>query len=381
MRILHLAFEDHRRPGSGGGSLRNREINTRLVAGGHEVTVVTANYPGARARTEDGVSYRQCGVARGYAPSLISHQLTLPRVVRAANRTARPDIIVEEFAPLTSSLGVGHWSSTPTVGVAQGFFAEEKARQYHLPRGLLMRVQRWGTRSHDDLIAVSADVAARLRAEAPAARIAVIANGVDSEAADAARAHAAPSGPPTEPYLLFLGRLEIDQKGLDVLLAAMGQVSTGVRLIVAGEGKDRAAVEREVRARNLEARVKLIGAVHGEAKWRLLAGAGVLVLPSRYETFGISPLEAMACGTAVVASDLACLRELVPTSAGTLVPAEDPRALAEAINQLVATPERLAQMGAAGPEVARAYSWEAIADAQLEVYRSVVERNRSWVEV
>ena len=382
MRILHLAFEDHRRPGSGGGSLRNREINARLAAQGHDIDVVTANYAGARPRVEDGVNYRQRGLRRGYAPSLLSHQLCLPAVVRrATRRQTRPDIIVEEFAPLTSSLGVGHWTSTPTVGVAQGFFAEEKAREYHLPRRPLVSIQRWGTRSHGDLIAVSEDVAARLRTQAPSARVTVIANGVDIDAADAARASVAGTSAVEGRFLLFLGRLEIQQKGLDILLAAMEGVASDVKLKIAGEGKDRRVIERDIQARNLGGRVELVGAVHGERKWQLLARAALLVQPSRYETFGISPLEAMACATPVVASDLACLRELVPVSAGALVPPEDPRALAEAIDALLASPQRLANMAAAGPETARDYSWAAIADAQLEIYRSVVERNASWVSV
>ncbi len=381
MRILHLAFEDHRRPGSGGGSLRNREINARLASMGHDIDVVTANYAGARPRVEDGVHYRQCGLARGYAPSLLSHQMCLPRVVAAATRRGpAPDIIVEEFAPLTSSLGVGHWTRVPTVGVAQGFFAEEKAREYHLPRRPLVGIQRWGTRSHADLIAVSEDVAARLRAEAPAARVAVIANGVDTDAADAGRASVA-AQPPGRRFLLFLGRLEIRQKGLDVLLAAMEQVNPDVNLVIAGEGKDRTEIERDIQARRLGARVQLVGAVHGERKWELLAGAALLLAPSRYETFGITPLEAMACGVPVVASDLACLRELIPATAGVHVPREDPHALAAAINALLAAPGRRAAMAAAGPETARHYSWQSIADAQCQIYASVAGRRTSWVGV
>jgi glycosyltransferase involved in cell wall biosynthesis len=379
VRILHLAFEDHRRPGSGGGSLRNREINSRLARLGYEIDVVTTNYPGAAPREEDGVSYRQRGLRRGYAPSLISHQLCLPWLVARANRRAECDLIVEEFAPLTSSLGVGHWTPKPTVGVAQGFFAEEKARQYHLPRRVLCGIQAWGTRSHPDLIAVSEDVAARVRATSPSASVTVIPNGVDWEAASRARARRSVAA---EPYGLFLGRLEIHQKGLDVLLAALAEVSTLRRLVIAGDGKDRNQLERAIRSRGLGDRIELAGAVHGESKWGLLAGATMLIVPSRYETFGITALEAMACGTPVIMSDLACLRELVPGSAGMHCRTEDPVALAQAIDSLMQAPERRRAMAARGPEIAEPYGWDDIARRQAEVYEAAVSRRvRPWIPV
>jgi glycosyltransferase involved in cell wall biosynthesis len=365
MRVLHLAFEDHLRPGSGGGSLRNREINARLAAMGHEIDVVAANYPDARTRVEDGVHYRHYGLRRGYAPSLISHQLCLPAIVGATMFRRPPDVIVEEFAPLASSLGVGNWTSRPSVGVAQGFFAEEKARQYRLPPHALLAVQGWGTRSHDQLVAVSEDVKRQLLAVAPAKEVTVIPNGVDQRAADQARRHAATR---SGSVLLFLGRLEIQQKGLDVLVKAMSQVTDGMRLLIAGEGKDRERVQDSIRGLGLEDRVALIGAVHGEAKWRLIAEADLVLQPSRYETFGISVLEAMACGTPVVASDLTCLRELLPPSAGIRVPVEDPDALATAVNVLMAAPSRRRAMQEAGPTIARRYEWDAIARSQATVY-------------
>ena len=365
MRVLHLAFEDHLRPGSGGGSLRNREVNSRLSAMGHTVDVVAANYPGAQSRVEDGVRYRHCGLSRSYAFSLISHQLCLPAVVAAATRRVQPDVIVEEFAPLTSSLGVGYWTRIPTVGVAQGFFAEEKAREYRLPPRLLVGIQQWGTRSHRQLVAVSEEVKRQLVDVSTASTVTVIPNGVDCAAAELARHF---STRQTVNVVVFLGRLEIRQKGLDVLLGAMSRTDRRISLLIAGDGKDKKKIEAAIAEAGLQDRVQLVGAVHGEAKWRLIADAGLLVQPSRYETFGISVLEAMACGTPVVASDLPCLRELLPATAGLLVPADDPVALARGIDGLLAVPEQLRAMQQAGPEIASRYDWDTIARAQLAVY-------------
>jgi glycosyltransferase involved in cell wall biosynthesis len=371
MRILHLALEDHHRPGSGGGSLRNREINRRLVANGHEVHVVTAGHQALAAREEDGVRYQQLGIPRGYAPSLLSYQALLPWWTRRAIRRLRPDLIVEEFAPPWSSMGVGHWSKIPTVGSVQGYFAREKAAQYHLPPRLLTAIERWGTRSHRHLIAVSPDIASTLRAAAPAARVHTIGNGIDeAELRAALRTPVA-----TEPGLVvFLGRLEIEQKGLDLLLDAVRRLPADcpARVVIAGDGKHAQRLEQLVRASGLGERVEFAGRVAGDAKWRLLARAQVAVVPSRYETFGITALEAMACGTPVLAFDIDGLRTTLGEGASVSVPAFDVPAYAAALRELLADGERCERMGRRGQELARASAWEGLAEQQEAVYASAL---------
>jgi glycosyltransferase involved in cell wall biosynthesis len=372
VKILHLGLEDHRRPGSGGGSLRNHEVNRRLALE-HDVEVVTAAYPGCRPRVEDGVRYRHVGLPDGYAKSLLSYQAALPAVMCASLRRDRPDLVVEEFVPPWSSLAVGHWTALPTVGMVQGFFAAEKARQYHLPERVLTAIERFGTRSHRTLVAVSPDLARRLRAAAPRSHVVVVGNGVDRQAiADALEGHV--PAPRTTPQIVFLGRLEIDQKGLDLLLRAFAALGDrlGARLVLAGDGRDRDAVARKVEELGLGGRVDLPGRVTGAAKWRLLADADVVAVPSRYETFGLTALEALACGTPVAGFDIDCLRDTVPARAGVLVAPFDVGAYAAALRELLADPRRRAAMGAAGREVAGGQDWDAIARAQAGVYREAV---------
>lgn len=371
MRILHLAFEDHRRPGSGGGSLRNREINRRLVARGHDVDVLAAAFRDCRPRTEDGVRYRHVGLPRGYVPSLLTYQAALPAAAAVAIRRMRPDLVVEEFAPPSTSVAVGHWTRRPTVGMVQGYFAAEKARQYHLPLRPMLAVERWGTRSHRHLIAVSDDLARRLRTVAPAATVTVIANGVDH--AEIAKALATPqeSPPADQAELLFLGRLELDQKGLDLLLDSFAEIVRRrpmTRLTIAGNGKDRRRVAQMVAERGLEASVDLVGRVSGAQKWRLLSCAAVVVVPSRYETFGLTALEAMACATPVVAYDIDCLRDIVIRGGGDLVAPFDTDAYANAVLELLADPVQRRQRGEQGRLCAAAYDWDALCGAQEAAY-------------
>ncbi len=380
MRILHLAFEDHRRSGSGGGSLRNREINRRLVARGHEVEVLAAAYRGCRSRNEDGVRYRHLGLPRGYVASLMTYQAALPAAAALAIGRLRPDLVVEEFAPPTTSVAVGHWTRRPTVGMVQGYFAREKARQYKLPLRPMLALERWGTRSHRHLIAVSDDLARRLRAAAPTASVTVVANGVDHVAVTAALAAPDECPPADRSELVFLGRLEFDQKGVDLLLRAFAEIvrrRPTTRLTIAGDGKDARRVAQMVAELGLETHVRLAGRVTGTQKWRMLAAAAVVLVPSRYETFGITALEAMACGTPVVAYDIHCLRDIVDRGGGVLVEPFDTGAYATAVLALLADPTDRRRRGDRGRAAARAYDWDALCTAQEAVYELAASTARA----
>ncbi len=374
MKILHLGFEDHRRPGSGGGSLRNHEVNRRLAARGHEVEVVTARFRGARPRREDGVLYRQAGVGLEYFTSLLTYHALLPGIVLAARRRAqRPDLLVEEFAPPWSTLGIDRWTDIPTVGSVQGYFATEKARQYHLPRVLLEGAQRWGTRGHSHLIAGSAELAGRLRAVAPRTSVSIIPLGVAHEEIEAALT---PPPPRVPRQIVYLGRLESAQKGLDLLIEACAGllVEEDAELVIAGDGRDEQALRMQAERSPAAARIRFCGRVSGREKWRLLAGAQLSVLPSRYETFGLSALEALACGTPLVAFDIESLRDTVGAETGALVQAFDVDALREALRELLRSPETCEEMGSRGRRHASRFSWESVANAQEDVYMSVAGR-------
>jgi glycosyltransferase involved in cell wall biosynthesis len=372
MRILHLGFEDHRRPGSGGGSLRNHEVNRRLVSRGHEVEVLTARYAGARARHEDGVSYRPIGLGLEYFTSLIAYQALLPGVVlSAAAHRLRPDLLVEEFVPPCSTLGLGRLTSIPTVGSVQGYFAEEKARQYHLPRSALVGVQRWGTRAHRHLIAASQDLGARLQQDAPRAEVSIIPLGVAHEEI-AGSLDPLPASASRQ--IVYLGRLETSQKGLDLLIRACDGLlaAEDARLVVAGDGHDARAI-RALAAASLDGdRIDFRGRVDGADKWRLLAASQICAMPSRYETFGLTALEALACGTPVVGFDIESLRETVGGGTAVLVPPFEVVALRAALRSLLRDPGTCAAMGARGRSHAAGYSWGSVAEAQEQVYLSAL---------
>lgn len=363
MNVLHLGFEDPRMPGAGGGSVRTYEINRRLAASGVQITVFTTRYPGWEERTQDGVRYVPIGFGQGRnrVTRLLGYVLCLPPAVR---RSPLVQLVVEDFFAPFSTMGAPLWSRRPTIGVVQWLHARDKAREYKVPFHL---VETAGVRRHHQLIAVSRGTADRLADINPDARIAVIGNGVD------------PTAFSTPPQLgrdiVFIGRLELFGKGIDLLLAGWSQACHHVdgELVIAGRGPDEAKIRKLIEDLNLSDRVRLVGWVSGPAKFELLSSARLAVVPSRRETFGLVALEALAASTPVVAFDIPCLREVVPSGCGWRVAPFESSGLAEELIRRYADSDSLMTAGRNGRTFAAKFDWDRLAQQQLSLYRAALD--------
>ncbi len=371
LRVLHLGFEDPAMPGSGGGAHRTLEIDRRLAAMGWRIVVVTTRYPGCVDSTErhgpGWVRWVHLGVGRGgnRLTRWLGYVLGVPLAVRAIDS----DLVVEDFCAPASSMGVPWFSVAPVVGMVQWLNARDKATQYKIPVHVVQRVT---VRAHRRLVAVSEGVAEQLRMLAPRARIAVIGNGVDRAAFHTGEVSRGDD-------VVFVGRLEIAQKGLDLLVDAWARVAPHVRgrLVLVGSGPDEAALHERVRRHDIADRVHFVGWKAGAEKFELLASARVAVVPSRFETFGIVAAEALATGTAVVAFDIACLREVLPAEAGSLVPLTgddetDVAAYAASLRELYDDDARRARVAERGPVLAGVHDWDVLARDQEAFYRAAV---------
>jgi glycosyltransferase involved in cell wall biosynthesis len=363
MKIVHLAFEDHRSPGSGGGGLRTHEINRRL-AESHDVTVVTARYPGARRRTEDGVRYRPLGLNLGHFASVVTYFLLLP--IFAA--VQRADLIVEDFAAPISSALIPLFTRKPTVAVVQWMFARERSRHYRLP---LFIFEDAGVRLHGRFVAVSGYVADQIRAANQDAAVEVVHAGVSVPRELRAPAHVAGR-------VLYLGRMEWGPKGLDLLLDSFARLASlpEAKLLLAGDGPDCARVSEVARRAGIDGRVEQVGRVTGPAKWCLLASATVVAIPSRHESFGLVAAEATAIGTPVVAFDLPPLHEILSDCGGLLVAPYDTEAFAAALGLVLTDDKQRSALAAQCRVQARRFDWDRAARAHDRVYRAAVQAAR-----
>ena len=233
---------------------------------------------------------------------------------------------------------------------------------------------RWADRVIADSEHTRRDVGRLL--DVPAERIAVIPLGVDaafSRVVDAeALAMMRGRYALPEAFILYVGTLE-PRKGLDTLVDAYATLADTLphALVIAGQrGWYTEALFAQVRRLGLERRVRFTDYVADADLPALYSLADVFAFPSRYEGFGLPPLEAMACGTPVVSSNAASLPEAVG-DAGLLVPPDNPGALAAALRRLLGDADLRARLRAAGLAQAQCFTWEETARHTLTVYREL----------
>ncbi|HSU31947.1 MAG TPA: glycogen synthase [Bryobacteraceae bacterium] len=202
---------------------------------------------------------------------------------------------------------------------------------------------------------------------------------------------------PTIPYVLFVGRIT-RQKGVTHLADAIRYLPRDTQVVLCAGAPDTPEIAAELRQKVDEARahssriVWIEKMVTKREAIQLYSHAQVFCCPSVYEPFGIINLEAMACHTAVVASATGGIKEVVVDGeTGYLVPFEqDPatsfpthpdqfaRDLAAKISELLADPQRCARFGEAGRKrVEQLFSWDAIADQTIELYKKLIAEHRS----
>jgi glycosyltransferase involved in cell wall biosynthesis len=202
-------------------------------------------------------------------------------------------------------------------------------------------------------------------------RLAMVANGIDTELFSPD-----PSLPRSPAELLCVGRASDPNKGVRTLVAALARLPEHVTLTLVDDAGSEA--RRWAREAGCAHRLELTGRVETSALVGLYRRATLVVVPSRYEGFGLPAAEAMACGTPVVATDAGALPEVVAAGGGgVLVPRDDADALAKAVLGLLEQPDTRAALAArARSRIEAAYAWTRVAERTAAEYRRVVEQHR-----
>ena len=232
---------------------------------------------------------------------------------------------------------------------------------------------RWTVGHADGVIALTEHERELLvRREVPRERIHVIPNGVDLPEFEHLGARAADSG---GFRVLFVGRLYTAQKGLDTLMGALDLLGPPAELRLAGEDWGAGeSITRWAESRREPSSVKLLGMISRSALLEEYRSADVLVLPSRFEPFGIVLLEAMAAGLPVVASRVGGIPEIVDDGrTGLLVPAGAPDRLADALRTLREDSALARRFGAEGRRRVERFSWARLGPRFVELFRELIE--------
>lgn len=355
-RLVVLNERDMRHPQAGGAEVHFVEIFRRLVERGDRVTLIASGWPEAPAReTIDGIDVVRVGARVSYYPAAV-------REYRRQRRAEPIDVVVEDLNkfPFYSRW----WVREPVLVLVHHLLGRTAFQQVAFPIAAATFVaEALVPRLYRGLPVVAVSPSTRDELVAGGMRredIRIVSNGLDHDLyrpGDGRRA--------AVPTVLALGRIE-PYKRTEMLVEAVTSIA-GARLVVAGTGTAYDAVARLVAERSLGDRVDVRGFVDDAEKVRLLREAHVVATASRKEGWGLTVLEAAACGTPAVAFDVPGLRDAIRDGeTGILVREETAPALAAAIRRVLEDAplrERLAQ-GAI--EWAGRFTWDAAADAVSE---------------
>ncbi|MFI2433217.1 glycogen synthase [Streptomyces sp. NPDC018693] len=281
--------------------------------------------------------------------------------------------------------GVPHVMTAHSLEPLRPWKAEQLGGGYALSSW----AERTAIEAADAVIAVSGAMRADILACYPAldpSKVHVVHNGIDTtlyrpdHGTDALTRIGLD---PDRPYVLFVGRIT-RQKGVPHLLRAVRDIDPATQVVLCAGAPDTPEIDREFRELFEE-----LGRVRDGVHWiprmlprpeviQLLTHAAVFVCPSVYEPLGIVNLEAMACGTPVVASRVGGIPEVVEDGrTGVLVPVDDDfeTGLARALDAVIGDPAAARRMGEAGRERAVGeFGWDAVARRTVRLYEEIVKQ-------
>ena len=366
MRILVLNWQDLTNPQAGGAELHLQEIFSRIVTRGHSVDLLCSSWGDAPQRASlDGIEVHRVGTRHSYP-------FVAQRYYRQHLAQNDYDVVIEDLnkVPLYTPL----WGLRKLVVLVHHLFGGTVFREATPPLAAAVWLSErplGAVYKRVPFQAVSVSTADDLVERGiPRASIRVIYNGVDSDRLTPDFAERS-----EQPLFVYLGRLK-KYKRVDVVIRAFAALNIPeARLEIAGTGDYRARLERLVNSLELGGRVRFLGFIPEDEKMHLLRRAWASGLASPKEGWGISNLEAAACGTPVIAANSPGIREsVIDGETGFLVPQNDPQAMTAAMRGLVQSPHLVDVLGKAARRFAETFTWERAANDTLAHLEEVIAK-------
>jgi glycosyltransferase involved in cell wall biosynthesis len=368
VRILVVNWQDRLNPNAGGAEVHLHEIFARLAERGHAVTLLVSGWTDGMAEQEvDGMRVVRCGNRNTFPVHVVRRYRDL------VAEHGGFDVMVEDINkfPLFSPV----WSDLPVVGLVPHLFGTTAFQQANLPVAAAV----WASEllmpsAYRDLefVVISESTADDLEQRGFAAeRLHVSYPGIDHSVFRPGESKAPGA------RIVYVGRLR-RYKGVDTVIRAVRLLvdrGLDVAFLIVGKGDDEERLRSVVTELELEDHVRFEGYVSEERKVTLLRTAWLNVYPSPKEGWGITNVEAAACGTPSVASDSPGLRESVRDGAtGLLVPHGDSYAWARALQELIEDEVFRRRLAKGAVAHAARFTWEATANQMEDILNLSVTR-------
>lgn len=361
MKIVILDMDDIKNPHWGSGqAIATGEIGKRL-AKKHSIIVYCSKYPGWSDYSYEGIKYRHIGLGtRNSKINNIAYIFCLPFVVRKI----KADVILEHFTAPISTCFTPLFTKIPVVGITSFFASEEMSKKYKINFNI---VRNFGIKFYKSVIALNSTHEQTLKKLNPKLKIVIIPNGIGRSYFQ----YKTNEGD----YILFIGRLDVYQKGLDMLIKAFSDCAKVIdeELFIAGGSAakaDRQTLTDLIEKYKLSNRVKLLGRVKDADKNLLLVGARFMVFPSRYEGQSLSMLESMALGKPILCFDIEDLSWITSNSCLKVSPFDISK-FSKSMIELSKNSSIRRNLGQNAKVLARGYTWEKTASKYEEFLHDV----------
>jgi len=362
MHIVILDFDDIKNPLLSGGQARATfEVAKRLVDLGNKVTVICSRFPNSKDIENNGVIYRHIGF--GSSNIKLNNAiffLALPFAVAKL----KADVIIECFTAPISTCFSPIFTKIPVIGMPTMFEAKEFAKKYHIPFHF---VEALGARFYKYFLAYSQLNKLKMEELNPKIFTKIIPNGVSEDMLKVKTKEGN--------YGIFIGRIDVVQKGLDLLIDACRRFpkKLNMKIVIAGNGPttEENKLKSLIQKNKLSDIVSFVGRVDGDLKEKLLANSMFGIYTSRFEDFPLVPLEYASFGKPLICFDVPGLL-WVPEKVSIKVKPFDTAKFADALTSIVSNKNLRDKKKSHCRSFAKKYGWDAIAKKYEEFCYEVI---------
>lgn len=371
MKILHLLYDNPQNPWLGGGAaLRAKVITEHFSKKSDQIYFISGGFPKSSAtNSSDKAHHFFTPHSESYISSRLFFSLKAPSVIKKLKKENDFDILVEDMSIFNILFPSLFWNG-PMVSLVHNYLGCQSFKKLGIFGIIPFLLERHYLKSRKNYITVSKALKEHILKLNPSANVEIIYNGIDDKVFQNVKKSDADK-------IGFIGRIEINQKGLDTLVQALHilkQSGFPFKAIIIGGGKDENSLKQMIASLELNDCVELTGRL-AEERFERLSECKVVCMPSRFEGWGIAAIEAAAEGIPVIAANIEGLNEAVQDQQTGILITASAQKLADELKALLQDPTKMEQLSTNAQSYAKKFRWENIASEQRSFYERIIENS------